>query len=216
MKSYLCALALLTTMAPVLAQDAATAPVAATPTVAKSTVTDEGLIITPLDVPTDIAAKMLGIQTWRFKVIVPNDGLRLSTSLQMRQSGKKWPLNGVEISGAPQEFEYTLGLMPLETEFLMKAEKLRVYQEMRVLKESSLPTGSRGSLSTLPNPWLELQTSIIPYFAYPGNIQKDGGIELMRFNVKDLSYTESPSLFLVLTTKPDPEDVAIDEPKNDN
>ena len=213
MKPLFCALALSLILAPALAQDAATTPGAATPTAAKSAVTDDGLIITPLDVPTDIAAKMLGLQTRRFKVVVPNADSRLSTSLQMRQFGKKWPLNGVEISGAPKEFEYTLSFMPLETEFLMKAEKLRVYQEMRVLKESSPPTGSRSGLSTLPNPWLELQTSLIPYFAFPGNVQKDGGIELMRFNVKDLSYTESPRLFLVFTTKPDPEDVAMDEPK---
>ena len=206
MKPLFCALALFTTMAPALAQDAATAktPVLI-PLGSAATKTADGLNITPVDVPASDVSKMLDIRIWRFLIQTPKPGLRLTTRLELRQTGKDALIVRENSATAERQQEFTLGLMPQE-ETLTTSAKLKMYTETRVIEGytvNQMGQSGQSSLGPIPNPLLGLKLN--GYSPGYGAIASDGAIELIKFSLRDGGQA---TLTLVLTTKPNAEDVA--------
>ena len=204
MKPILCALALLTLStlaAPMRAQtDAPKAPNAS------ATRTDDGLIITPLDAPLDYTAKMLGIKLWRFNVRTTQPNLRLTRRLELRQPGQAPTGLDAEISYSPKEFEYALGLMPLGSEGIGSAEKLRLFSEFTTLQTyRDTPESGFSNLGSIANPLRPLK--IASYSPSLGLVNANGDISLLQLKGGGPSYPIVAELVLVLTTKPNPEDV---------
>ncbi len=204
MKPFLCALALFTMLAPATACDAATAPVAASQAVAKSVALDNGLVVTPLDVPPDHVASMLNIKLWQFKIAAPKSGLLMKARLELREPGQEPVVIDTQSMDAAKEVEYTLGLMPVNGENLWNTKKIRLYQNERIVKHFASQVAAIGSsLGDRVNPWLQLQA--MGFSTYFGMPNKEGDIELLGF---DTGKTETPKLVLVLTTEPNPFDAA--------
>ncbi len=142
MKHLICALALFSTLAPALAQDqdAATPPVAADIGIMEErpdipTRTDDGLAITPLEMPVDHISAMLGIQMWQFKIEPPQNvtpETMLNYRLELRRPGQN-PIemssggSGFAIYGKPHTMQLTFGLMPDGKERFATSDRWRVY-----------------------------------------------------------------------------------------
>ena len=114
MKPLFCALALCAMLAPALAQEAATAPVAASPIPPIPSVTlDSGLIVTPVVVPFDSLRSMLGAQLWRFNIKATAPDTNVAVEFEVRTTGEKperWPFPLANIEAG--ETELTFGLLP--------------------------------------------------------------------------------------------------------
>ena len=114
MKPLICALALLTMLAPAIAQTAATADVADSPILPIPSVTlDSGLLVTPVVVPFDSLRSMLGAQLWRFNIKATAPDTNVAVEFEVRTTGEKperWPFPLGAIGAG--ETELTFGLLP--------------------------------------------------------------------------------------------------------
>ena len=146
MKPLICALALLTMLAPAWAQDTATAPVAASQTGTISAVTlDDGLVVTPVVEPYDDLSSMLDLHIWRFKIKPPTSDTYFEAQLETRTTGKeakedvqKRDVGGFRFDESAEEVKMTFGLLPKGGSTFTEAELWRVRFATRGLQGETL------------------------------------------------------------------------------
>ncbi len=160
MKPLFCALALCTFLAPALAQDAATAPVAASQTTIKSVTLDSGLIVTPVAIPFDALRSMLGAQLWRYNIKRPAPNTSFQMQLEVRTTGEE---TGDKIREKAafsfmvedeDEIEITFGLLPKGGSTFSNAEYWRVHFSGRRLSGKPFFSPTNGDIQ---NPLKDLK-----------------------------------------------------------
>lgn len=182
MKPILTTLALLTFLAPVVAQPQ-DAPAPPAQTALKPVETDFGWTITPVVMPEDNAATMFGMKFWRFNVESPNETLRGAYKLELRPSGET-PITIQEGQFALRgggKSEMTFGLMPIGDKPLWQADEMKLSTLFR--DPTSRPSiNNDASVTVCKNPVKDLEfDTILNGYAGTGHIDADGSIVLARF-----------------------------------
>ena len=150
MKPLFCALALALSLAPAIADEAATASAPAIQTVAKSVTLSSGLIVTPVAVPFDALRSMLDVQMWRFNVKPSTPNTFFQMQLEVRTTGEE---TGDKIRKEnafgfliEDETEVTLGLLPKGGSTFANAEYWRVHFSGRRLSGEPFFTPTNGDI----------------------------------------------------------------------
>ena len=208
MKPILTALALCTFLAPAIAQPtAATAPVAVANPNVKSVETDFGWTITPVILPEDNAATMLGMKFWRFNVESPDETLRGAYKLQLRPNGETpITIHEGQFSVGGGNAEMTFGLMPIGDKPLWEADEMKFSALFR--NPTSTSSINKSALLTVcknPIKDIKFDTTIAGY-AGTGDVNADGSIILTRFLEGNImagrTLKGGSQLVLVLTVPP--------------
>lgn len=205
MKPILCALALFTALAPALAQDAATAPVATSQTTIKSVTLDSGLIVTPIATHYTDLERMMDVAKWQFLVEPPAPETRLNAQLELRVPGKPTQQhNGynIELYG---KTEVTFGILPKGGSTFTNAEWWRIYFHARSLEAAPhTPNADNdfgGDNVNLIKDMKFKTYSMIGNNAYE-KPRPNGDIVLIQFFDNDANGIIVAELVLVLTAKP--------------
>ena len=215
MKPLFCALALCTTLAPALSQEAATPPVATNfmplePQLIIATQTNDGLTITPVELPVDHVGTMLGIKMWQFKIEPPRDATpatRLRYRLELQRPGQK-PIEmdsgrlDFSVNEVPRTLEFTFGLMPEGKETIDNAETLKVYAATHIW-ESKSSIGNQAIIGHFNNPLAKLNV-LAPILggALSAEVYANGTAQLIQLAVEGDDREDGDSeVVLVLTAE---------------
>ena len=158
MKPILCALAFLITLAPALAQDAATVPVAAQVQSATlpSVTLDNGIIVTPIVRQSSDLEQMMDVKMWQFHVQRPTRGAVIQPQLQLREPGKEpRNLEGMTSFFGQEKTDMVVGIAPANASFLDSADKWKVYVRTRDLQDTEPTMFDITSTSEIGNPLKE-------------------------------------------------------------
>ena len=184
MKLLFCALALCTLLAPAIADDAATSPLAVAKPNVKSVETDFSWQITPVVLPEDNAAAMLNMKFWRFKVESPDKNLRCAYKLELR----RYQQTPVAISDgnfnvSSGKAEFTLGLMPVGENAVWEAKEIKVSTRFRSL-DSAPSINNYDYPKVCKNPIKDIiSRGTIVVSAATAEVNADGSAVLTRFRV---------------------------------
>ena len=148
MKPLFCALALLTMLAPALAQDAATAfdRERTRQEIPKTVTLDNGLLVTPVIVPYDDLGSMLDAQLWRFKIKPPAPDTFMQAQLEIRKTGEDIDKTYAFGFGFSEEIELTFGMMPRGGSVFESADFWKVHFVPRLLSGELLFSTVNGEL----------------------------------------------------------------------
>ena len=132
MKPLFCALALCTVLAPALAQDAATAPVAASQAAPIPTIKlDNGLSVTPVARPATDLETLADAHFWRFHIEAPS-ATGVSQQLELRVPGKPPQIIGTPLAFVGvQSLDVLIGLAPIDGGYLVSANNWKIYQRVQ-------------------------------------------------------------------------------------
>ena len=213
MKPIICALALCATLAPALAQDAATPPVATTQTqdAPEAVKLDNGLIVTPIVMPDDELQNISGVEMWRFLVQPPAPNTNFYARAELRKPGGNWQAIALDsIVGPSHDIKVTLGLMPIDGFSMTDAVKWKSMIHLREFQgeQTFNNTTSRGQLDNPVKDLQDVTASIIgssPYVT-PVIVRPNGEVTLMTFSSGPRNeydkQVQSAELVLVFEAKP--------------
>jgi hypothetical protein len=140
-------------------------------------VSRDGIKITPLEAQKDDLAQILGMEMWKFNLVLPEPGMSLNCKLELRQKGKPAKtITSVGLSADASERELLVALYTSNGPF-ERAPKLKYYLRWggmyaRDMVDNPLRGLGDGSPCCSPG-----GTSILP----TAQIQKDGSLVLMAF-----------------------------------
>ena len=217
MKHLICALALCATLAPALAQDAATPPVAATAPATTEPQSqsaplpavklDNGLFVTPVARPASDLEAIADVHFWRFH-IESSAVNGLSQRLELRVPGEEPQRVGAGGLGLSNLniLNLLVGIAPVDSGYLQSAGKWKIYYRMQGLSQDSKPFDIPITTES-DNPIKSLRVPVVRYgnggdYALP---QTNGDVPLISIyeqNIEGEKQTLVAELVLVLTARP--------------
>ena len=167
MKHLICALALLATLTPALAQQDKSPFDKIPPAKPVAVTMKSGFVVTPIVVPDDDLRSMLDVQMWHFLVKAPKGGATPTAHLELRVPGKPPQILTTNDGGIldSESSDFVVGLAPANGTSLSKADKWKVYLRTR---SNAADIFSASASNEEENPIKDLKFELSRYNAGTG------------------------------------------------